>query len=146
MVLNKTCLSIVIQLSQEVLEVSSKLHSMLYSKNEDAEPLLVVDQACMPRRLFLVRYYIGGGGEFSRPLYKKELTGYDCEIGLLYPTQTTRLDTLQDLVEAHTYGSSETILSRIIIRDASTGENVTLKAVISNVLVEKLVGLYEFAW
>ena len=119
---------------------------MLYSKNEDAEPLLIVDQASMPRRLFVVRYYIGGGGEFSRPLYKKELTGYDCEIGLLYPTQTTRLDTLQDLVESQTYGSSETILSRIVIRDASTGENLTLKAVISDALIEKLVGLYEFAW
>ncbi len=138
--------SIVIQLSQEVLEVSSKLHSMFYSKNEDTEPLIIVDQASMPRRLFLVRYYVGGAGEFSRPLYRKELTGYDCEIGLLYPTQTTRLDTLQDLIESQTYGSSETILSRIIIRDASTGENLTLKAVISNALVEKLVGLYQFAW
>jgi len=119
---------------------------MLYGKNMDAEPLLIVDQASMPRRLFVVRYNIGGGGEFSRPLYKKELTGYDCEIGLLYPTQTARLDTLQDMIESQTYGSSETILTRIIIRDTSTGENLTLKAAISNALVEKLVGLYEFAW
>jgi len=119
---------------------------MLHSKREDGEPLLIVDQTSMPKRIFLVRYYIGGDGEFSRPLYKKELTGYDCEIGLLYPTQTTRLDTLQDLVESQTYGSSETVLSRIIIRDASTGENVTLKALISDALLEKLVGLYEFAW
>ena len=135
-----------IKLSHEVLEVSSKLHSMLYSKNEDAEPLLIVDQMSMPRRLFVVWYYVGGGGEFSRPLYKKDLTGYDCEIGLLYPTQTTRLDTLQDLVESQTYGSSETILSRIIIRDASTRGNLTLKALVSKLLVEKLVALYDFAW
>jgi len=135
----------VIHLSHGVLQVSNKLHSMLYSENEETETLIIVDQP-MPRRLFLVRYYVGGAGEFSRPLYKRELTGYDCETGLLYPTQTTHLDMLQEIVESQTYGSSETLLSRFIITNSSTEGNLTLRAVISNDLIEKLVGLYEFAW
>ena len=118
---------------------------MLYSENEETETLIILDQP-MPRRLFLVRYYVGSAGEFSRQLYKRELTGYDCETGLLYPTQTTHLDMLQEIVESQTYGSSETLLSRFIITNSSTEGNLTLRAVISNDLIEKLVGLYEFAW
>ena len=137
--------SVVIRTAQEVLEVSTKLATLVHVENE-TEPLLIVDRAYMPNRLFLVRYSIGGSGEFSRPLYKKELTGYDCELGLLYPTQTAHLDRLQDLMESHTYGSSNVVLSRITIRDAYTGEFCTLKAVVSDALIEKLVGLYEFAW
>lgn len=131
--------------SQVVLEVSTKLASLVHGESE-TEPLLIVDQAYMPNRLFLVRYNIEGSGEFSRPLYKKELTGYDCELGLVYPTQIARLDALQDLMESQTYGSPNVVLSRITIRDAYTGENCTLKAVVSGALIEKLVGLYEFAW
>jgi len=132
-------------LSEPVLEISDKLHSILYAADDDFDPLLIMDQM-VPSRLFLVRFYVGGGGEFGRPLYKKELTGYDCESGLLYPTQTERLDTLQSLIESQTYGSSDTHLTRIIARNSSTGETLTLKAAISKTLIEELVDLYEFAW
>jgi hypothetical protein len=132
-------------LSEPVLDVSNKLHSILYTTNDDSEPLLIMDRI-VPSRLFLVRFYVGGGGEFSRPLYKRELTGYDYESGLVYPTQTERLDTLQSLIESQTYGSSDTFLSRIAVRNSTTRETLTLKATISKILVEELVALYEFAW
>ena len=132
-------------LSEPVLDVSNNLHSILCTTNDDSEPMLIMDQI-VPSRLFLVRSYIGGGGEFSRLLYKRELTGYDYESGLLYPTQTERLDTLQNLIESQTYGSSDTLLSRIAVRNSTTRETLTLKAAISKTLVEELVDLYEFAW
>ncbi len=89
---------------------------------------------------------MSGSEEFSRPIFKDELTGYDCEMQLFYPTQTAGLDRLQTLIESHTYGSPEVPVSRILVRDLVSGNGVTVRALISNNLIHELSHLYEYAW
>lgn len=133
-----------------VYELSERFHLLLFESEHGVEPILVVDQASSgsPRRLFLVRYVIGegAGGESRRPVFKNELTGYDYEMKLTYPTQKERLKGLQSVMESYMYVPTEAVLSRVIVRNLSTGAERPMKAIISEGLVSRLVDLYEYAW
>lgn len=131
-------------------ELSQRLISIIFQSEQGIEPVLIADQASSeaPRRLFLVRYLVGegAGGESGRPIFKNELTAYDYEMKLTYPTQTEGLDSLQGIMEAYMYASPEAILARALVRNPSTGEERYMKAVISDELVSKLASLYQYAW
>lgn len=100
------------------------------------------------QRIFLVRYIIGegGGGESKRLIFKDELTGYDYELNLTYPTQRVKLDALQSTLELSMYGSSEAQWSKATVENISTKEQRPIKAVVSESVVARLVALYGYAW
>jgi hypothetical protein len=131
-------------------EMLDRLFSTIFRSEEGVEPLLVADQvpSKSPRRLLLVRYLVaeGAGGEGGRPIFKNELTGYDYEMKLTYPTQTENLDRLQTVMEASMYASSAAFLTRALIRNLSTGQERYMKAVISEKLVSEIAVLYCYAW
>ena len=130
--------------------LSDGFHRLLFTEEQGVEPLLIADftPRNSPQRIFLVRYIIGegGGGESKRPVFKDELTGYDYEVKLTYPTQKVRLDALQYTLELSMYGSSEAQLSKVTAENIATKEQRPIKAVVSETLVAKLVGLYDFGW
>ena len=78
--------------------------------------------------------------------FKDELTGYDYEMKMLYPTQKTQLEALQSTLEPSMYGSPGAQLSRAMTENMSTREQRPIKVVVSETLVAKLVGLYAYAW
>jgi len=131
-----------------VYRLSEAFHTLL-SHDEGVEPLLIADRdpRNFPRRLFLVRYVIGegAGGESKRPIFKEELTGYDYEMELMYPTQSVHLDALQSLLEPSMYGSPQAQLSRATVESVSTHVQRPIKVIVSEALVTKLVDLYQFA-
>jgi hypothetical protein len=137
-------------LEQAVYRLSDRFHKLLFAEEQGVEPLLIADHdpRNSPQRIFLVRYVIGegGGGESKRPVFKDELIGYDYEMKLTYPTQKTHLDGLQSILELSMYGSSEAQLSKAIVENSSTKEQRPIKAIVSEILVAKLVGLYRFDW
>ena len=133
-----------------IYELSNQLHTFLFHEEQGVEPIIITDQTPVkgPRRLFLVRYVVGegGGGESKRPIFKNELTGYDYEMKMIYPTQKDHLERLQPLMEAFMYASTQAMLSKGIIRNQSTTEERPIKVIISKELVAELVDLYEYAW
>ncbi len=133
-----------------VYELSKQLYSTLSQQDRGVEAILIADQAvtATPRRLFLVRYVIGkgGGGESKRPIFKNELTGFDYDMKVTYATQTERLESLQQTMEAYMYAPLKAKLSKVIVRDLTSTEEIEMKAIISEELVSKLVDLYEYAW
>lgn len=94
-----------------VYRLSDSFLRLLFTEEHGVEPLLIADRGPgnFPRRIFLVRYIIGegGGGESKRPIFKDELTRYDYELNLTYPTQRVKLEALQSTLELSMYGSSE---------------------------------------
>jgi hypothetical protein len=132
-----------------VYRFSEAFYTLLFGE-EGVEPLLIADRdpRNIPRRLFLVRYVIGegGGGESKRPILKEELTGYDYEMKLIYPTQRVHLDALPSLLEPSMYGSPEAQMLRAAVENASTHVQRPIKVIVSEALIAKLIGLYRFAW
>ncbi len=130
--------------------VTDSFHRLLFAGEQGVEPLLIADYnpRDSPQRIFLVRYVIGegGGGESKRAIFKDELTGYDYEMRLTYPTQKVHLDALQSILEPSMYGSPEAQLSRAMVENSATKEQRPIKAIVSETLVAKLVGLYRFGW
>lgn len=112
------------------------------------EPIVIANQPGEPRRLFLVRYVLGegGGGESKRPIFKNELTGYDYEMKLTYPTQMDRLERLQSTMESFMYAPTEAMLSKAVVRSQSDPAERPIKVIISEELVAKLIELYQYAW
>ena len=137
-------------MARSAYEVSERFNSILFRPERGIEPLLIADQYSSGStcRLFLVRYVIGegAGGESKRPVFKNELTGYDHESKLTYPTQEKHLEELQSIIESHMYAPTEAKLSRIVVRNLSTGAERPVKAIISEELLSRLVNLYEYAW
>ncbi len=133
-----------------VYRVSDGFFKLLFVEERGVEPLLVVDQnpEQPPQRIFLVRYVVGegGGGESRRPVFKDELTGYDYEMKLIYPTQRVQLDALQSSLEPSMYGSSEAEMLKAKIENAATAERRVVKVIVSDALIARLVGLYQFGW
>jgi hypothetical protein len=133
-----------------VYSVSDKFYKLVSRRELGVEPLLVVDRSPANdlHRFFLVRYLIGEGrgGESKRLLMRNELTGYNYEVRRLYLTQHERLDGQQLVMEPYMYGSSGVTLARITLQDISTCERELAKAVLSEDLVTRLIGLYEFGW
>ncbi len=130
--------------------VSEPFYKLLFVEERGVEPLLVTDRDPnqTPQRIFLVRYVVGegGGGESKRPVFKDELTGYDYETKLLYPTQRVQLDALQSSLEGSMYGSIEAEVLRTQIENVVTKERRPVKVIVSEALIARLVGLYQFAW
>ena len=130
--------------------MSEEFFKLLFAGEHGVEPLLVADRYPdkSPQRLFMVRYVIGegGGGESKRPIFKDELTGYDYEAKLTYPTQRVRLDALQSTLELSMYGSSDAEMVKAQVENAPTKEERFMKAMVSDVVVARLVGLYRFGW
>ena len=126
------------------------LHERLFVDERGVEPLLPADRdpGNSPQRIFLVRYVIveGAGAESGRAVFKDELTGYDYEMKMLYPTQRVQLESLQSTLEPSMYGSPGAQLSRVMTENVSTKEQRPIKVVVSETLVAKLVALYAYAW
>jgi len=59
--------------------------------------------------------------ESKRPVFKNELTGYDYEMKLTYPTQRERLEKLQSIMESFMYAPTEATLWRVPVRNQSAG-------------------------
>lgn len=133
-----------------VYRISENFHRRLFVDERRVEPLLIADRdpANFPQRIFLVRYVIveGAGAEGSRAVFKDELTGYDYEMKMLYPTQKVHLEALQSTLEPSMYGSPESHLSRVMAENMSTKVQRPIRVVVSETLVAKLVGLYGYAW
>ncbi len=133
-----------------VYRVSDGFFKLLFVEERGVEPLLAVDQNPDqgPQRIFLVRYVVGegGGGESKRPVFKDELTGYDYETKLTYPTQRVQLDALQSSLELSMYGSSEAQMLKAQIENSATAERRLVKVIVSEALIARLVGLYQFGW
>ena len=132
-----------------IYELSNQFHTFLFLEEQGVEPIMITDQTPVkgPLRLFLVRYVLGGGGgESKRPIFKNELTGYDYEMKMIYPTQKDHLERLQPLMEAFMYASTQAMLSKGLIRNQSTAEERPIKVIVSEELVAELVDLYEYAW
>jgi len=133
-----------------VYRLSENFHNCLFEAERGVKPLLIADRepANSPQRIFLVRYVIveGGDSESGRAIFKDELTGYDYEMKMLYPTQKTQLEALQSTLEPSMYGSPGAQLSRAMTENMSTREQRPIKVVVSETLVAKLVGLYAYAW
>jgi hypothetical protein len=125
--------------------VSDSFYAQLF--NQDSEPLLIVDGETdgVPEKMFVVRYILGSAGENSRPIFRNELTGYDYEQQIIYPKQNVELDRLQSTIEALAYGSPKSQLARVKIEN-SKGETATVKVIISNELVSKIINVYQYAW
>ena len=122
--------------------VSDSFYSLL--ANDDSNPILIVDELSAPQRMFLTKYVIGAVGENVRLIFKNELTGYDYEQQITYPTQIEQLDYLQSLLESFAYGSFQT-LSNVEIGN-SRNQKIIIRVITSNDLVSAIIGLYKFAW
>ena len=122
--------------------VSDSFYSLL--ANDDSNPILIVDELSAPQRMFLTKYVIGAVGENVRLIFKNELTGYDYEQQIIYPTQIEQLDYLQSLLESFAYGSFQT-LSNVEIGN-SRNQKIIIRVITSNDLVSAIIGLYKFAW
>ena len=118
-------------------------YSLIFNQ-EDAEPILVFDRSA-PTRLFLVRYIIGSGGENSRLIFCSEITGYDYNQQITYPTQKGNLDGLQGVLETFVYGSVNSELLRVDVEDGKRYVK-TVKAIISEDLVSRIITIYQYAW
>lgn len=131
-----------------VYQLSGRFHSLLFQEEQGVEPIVIANQPGEPRRLFLVRYVLGegGGGESKRPIFKNELTGYDYEMKLTYPTQMDRLERLQSTMESFMYAPTEAMLSKAVVRSQSDPAERPIKVIISEELVAKLIELYQYAW
>ena len=112
--------------------------------NDDSHPVLIVDELRAPRRMFLAKYDVGAVGEDARLMFKNELTGYDYEQQITYPTQKEQLDYLQSLLESFAYGSFQT-LSNVEIGN-SRNQKISIRVITSIDLVSAIIGLYQFAW
>jgi hypothetical protein len=116
-----------------VYRLSNGFHRRLSIGVNNAEPLLIVDRDPndSPQRIFLVRYVMGegGGGESKRPIFKDELTGYDYDSQVIYPTQRTRLELLQSTLELSIFAVPEAHLSRARAENVSTKEQRPIKAI-----------------
>jgi hypothetical protein len=125
--------------------VSDSFYTQLFSQG--SEPLLIVDGEPngVPAKMFVVRYIVGSAGEHGRPIFRNELTGYDYEQQIIYPKQNAELDGLQSTIEDHAYGSPKSRLARVKIGN-SKGETATVKVIISNELVSKIINVYQYAW
>jgi hypothetical protein len=86
------------------------------------------------------------GGESSCPIYRNELTAYDYETKTIYPTQKTRLEELQTIMESAMYGRPEGQQVRVLVQDESTGSKKPIKVLVSETLFTQLVSLYDYAW
>jgi hypothetical protein len=130
--------------------VNDRFFTLISQLSNDVESLLVADHGPTdsPRRLFLVRYVVTGGasGESNRPIFKNELTGYDCEVETDYPTQKADLERLQSVMESSMFGHSEVLVTRAKVHNTRTGREATVKVLVSKGLVAELVDLYQFAW
>jgi len=129
-------------LDRQKYVVSDSFYSLL--ANDDSNPILIVDELSAPQRMFLTKYVIGAVGENVRLIFKNELTGYDYEQQIIYPTQIEQLDYLQSLLESFAYGSFQT-LSNVEIGN-SRNQKVIIRVITSNDLVSAIIGLYKFAW
>lgn len=129
-------------LDRQKYTVSDSFYSLL--ANNDSTPVLIVDNRTAPRRTFLARYVSAAVGEGARLMFKDELTGYDYEQQVTYPTQKSRLDYLQTLLESCAFGSLET-LSNVEIGN-SKNQALNVRVIASKDLVTALIGLYQFAW
>jgi len=132
-----------------LFQLSDHFHRFLF-QSQGGEPLLVVERAATngPRRLFCVRYVLGqsAGGESGRPIFRNELTAYDCETKTTYPTQKTRLEELQSIMESAMYGERESQQVRVLVQDESSESNSPIKVIVSETLFMRLVSLYDYAW
>jgi hypothetical protein len=130
-------------------ELSDIFHKIMFSRDE-GEPILISDRVPSdhPRRIFLVKYAASEGGsvENRRPIFRNELTGYDYDMRLTYPTQRKNLDRLQFIMESYMYGSTEAQLLRVVAENMSKRAQTSIRAIVSEALVSKLAELYEFAW
>lgn len=133
-----------------VYRLSDSFLRRLFIEENGVEPLLIADRDPddSPQRVFLVRYVVGegGGGESKRPIFKDELTGYDYESQVVYPTQRVRLEPLQSTLELSMFAAPEAQLSRTRAENISTKEQRPIKAIVSEILVARLIGLYGFGW
>lgn len=129
-------------------EVSGKFHAILVQSEHGVEPILIADVNLTPSRIFLVRYFLGegGSGENSRPIFRNELTGYDYELRITYPTQKDHLEALQSMMEAFMYAPQQAVLSKALVKNQSTGSEMPIKMMISKELVKRLIEVYEYAW
>ena len=93
----------------------------------------------------MVGYDRGAYGENSRLIFRNEITSYDYERQIVYPTQKTQGDQLQSTMDAFVYGSHETLLSRAEIGN-SMGQKTIVSVITSNELVSKITDIYQFAW
>ena len=135
-------------MGQLIYFISKNFHKRLFADEQGVEPLLIADRdpANSPRRIFLVRYVIveGAGAESSRAVFKDELTGYDYEMKMLYPTQKVHLEALQSTLEPLMYSSPQSQLLRVMAENTSTKEKRPIKAIVSEPLIAELVSLYRF--
>jgi hypothetical protein len=139
-----------IRLAPLQYRVSADFHKLVFLREPGVEPLLILDHDSQnsPQRIFMVRYVIGEGGgeEGRRAIFKDELTGYDCESNATYHTQKVDLENLQATLEPLMYGSPEARYCKLMLENASTGEQRPIKAIVSEKLVASLVGLYGYGW
>jgi hypothetical protein len=133
------------RLEQLRYAVSDLFYAQLF--NQDSELLLIVDGEAdgVPEKMFVVRYILGSAGEHSRPIFRNELTGYDYEQQIIYPKQNVDLEPLQSTIEALAYGSPKSRLVHVKIGN-SKGKTATVKVIISNELVSKIINVYQYAW
>lgn len=133
-----------------VYALADAFFRLLFAEANGSEPILIVDRAASndPQRIFLVQYTISGAGsgESSRPILKDELTGYEYGSRTIYPTQRVGLEALQATIEPSMYGSSRVQLVKANAENVLTREKRPIKAIVSETLVERLIGLYRFAW
>jgi len=131
-------------------QLSARFHGFLFQQGKEAEPILIIDEteSSKPRRILCVRYVLaqGAGEESSRPIFNSELTAYNYQTEIMYPTQKTHLERLQAVTESFMYGQSQTLMARVMVQDESTGTRKPIKVIVSEALFSKLVGLYEYAW
>lgn len=130
--------------------LSDAFYKLLFAETNGSEPILVADQAASnnPQRIFLVHYTMSGAGsgESSRPILKDELTGYEYGTRTTYPTQRVGLEELQATIEPSMYKSPEVQLVKANAENVLTKEKRPIKAIVSETLIERLAGLYRFAW
>jgi hypothetical protein len=86
------------------------------------------------------------GGESGRPIFRNELTAYDCETKTTYPTQKTHLEGLQTVMESVMYGQPESQQVRVLVQDESSESKAPIKVIVSETLFTQLVSLYDYAW
>jgi hypothetical protein len=136
------------ELETTSLLVSDEFFGRVFRNEQGVESLVILDYPAWgrPRRLFLVKYVLGGSGENARPILKNELTGYDSETLFMYPTQFDQLENLQSVLESSMYGQEGAELSTVMLQSRSTGAVNVAKTVISESLVTNLIALYHYAW
>jgi len=133
-----------------VFQLSARFHEFLFQREQEDEPLLVINHmsARGPGLVFCVRFTLGdgAGGENCRPIFRNELTAYDYDNKIMYPTQRARLEKLQTVMESAMYGQPGSLQAKVMVEDESVGTKIPAKAVISEELFSKLVDLYGYAW